>query len=391
MADSVDRVFTHALTTVRRLPRTGSSRPPPHDRLRLYGLYKQSMEGDVEGVMSRPTLPSSLSPPADNPDTELLRRQPSNQLLRTDSAGEIGGMSREEKEWRAEVEKYDAWKACEGMSRTEAKRKYISYLIETMKTYAVSTRESRELVSELDFVWEQVKQNTEALSRSGSGGSADSPPRGLRRGGETAEEDAGDGRERLRVLSPVSQTDRRAVIESEEVHRRHRERRDGGDENSGEGEEEDGEGQEDYTSASEEQQNPNSNSQHSNDNNNNNKPLDRRRPRPRNTPWRKTIESALQKMTAEMAALREQLQDSRAFPPSAESIYRRSRRGRLVRFWEWVRWLLWLVVKHVAVEVVILAVVVAWGKYRRDRRVEGMVRWVWGKWREGGRGLGVVG
>lgn len=32
----------------------GSARPPQEDRLKLYALYKQSMEGDVEGVMERP-------------------------------------------------------------------------------------------------------------------------------------------------------------------------------------------------------------------------------------------------------------------------------------------------------------------------------------------------
>lgn len=55
----VDRVFVHALNTVKRIPRTGSARPPPAARLKLYGLYKQSMEGDVEGVMKRPEGKSS--------------------------------------------------------------------------------------------------------------------------------------------------------------------------------------------------------------------------------------------------------------------------------------------------------------------------------------------
>ena len=50
-----DRVFTHALSTIKRIPRTSSARPPSAERLKLYGLYKQSMEGDVRGVMSRPT------------------------------------------------------------------------------------------------------------------------------------------------------------------------------------------------------------------------------------------------------------------------------------------------------------------------------------------------
>ena len=44
----------HALNTVKRIPRTGSARPPPADRLKLYGLYKQSTEGDVQGISRRP-------------------------------------------------------------------------------------------------------------------------------------------------------------------------------------------------------------------------------------------------------------------------------------------------------------------------------------------------
>lgn len=51
---SVDRVFSHALLTVKRIPRTGSSRPPPDARLKLYGLYKQSTEGNVSGLLPRP-------------------------------------------------------------------------------------------------------------------------------------------------------------------------------------------------------------------------------------------------------------------------------------------------------------------------------------------------
>jgi hypothetical protein len=38
-----DRVFVHALNTVKRIPRTGTARPPAAERLKLYGLYKQSM------------------------------------------------------------------------------------------------------------------------------------------------------------------------------------------------------------------------------------------------------------------------------------------------------------------------------------------------------------
>ncbi|KAA6409814.1 MAG: hypothetical protein FRX48_06426 [Lasallia pustulata] len=117
MSDSVDRVFVHALNTVKKIPRTGSARPPSSDRLKLYGLYKQSMEGDVEGVMPRPS---------------------------GDSA-------------EAEREKWTAWSAQHGLSRTEAKRRYISTLISTMQQYASTTPSARSLVADLEFVWDQIK------------------------------------------------------------------------------------------------------------------------------------------------------------------------------------------------------------------------------------------
>lgn len=69
----------HALNTVKKIPRTGSARPPQADRLKLYGLYKQSMEGDVDGVMDRPSGKSEeveaergkwySTPPPHNPTT----------------------------------------------------------------------------------------------------------------------------------------------------------------------------------------------------------------------------------------------------------------------------------------------------------------------------------
>jgi acyl-CoA-binding protein len=67
----IDRVFAHALQTVRKIPRSGSLRPPAADRLKLYGLYKQSMEGDVEGVMERPG--------GYGQDTELSREEKAEQ------------------------------------------------------------------------------------------------------------------------------------------------------------------------------------------------------------------------------------------------------------------------------------------------------------------------
>jgi acyl-CoA-binding protein len=97
-------VFVHALNTVKKIPKTGASRPPPSDRLRLYGLYKQAMEGDVDGVMERPR-------PGPGIDAEELQR---------------------------EKDKWDAWNTQSGLSRTEAKRRYIEALIETMHRYATT-------------------------------------------------------------------------------------------------------------------------------------------------------------------------------------------------------------------------------------------------------------
>lgn len=62
----------------------------------------------------------------------------------------------------------DAWSAQHGLSRTEAKCNYIATLIETMHKYASTTPESRELVAELEFVWDQIKPTytSSALSSS---------------------------------------------------------------------------------------------------------------------------------------------------------------------------------------------------------------------------------
>lgn len=42
--------------------------------------------------------------------------------------------------------KWDAWKREQGLSKTEAKKRYVSYLIETMRVYASGTLEARELL-----------------------------------------------------------------------------------------------------------------------------------------------------------------------------------------------------------------------------------------------------
>ncbi|KAJ6091214.1 hypothetical protein N7467_003183 [Penicillium canescens] len=363
MSDSVDRVFVHALNTVKRIPRTGTARPPAAERLKLYGLYKQSMEGDVEGVMDRP----------------------------------IGNTP----EVHAECEKWDAWYAQRDMSRTEAKRRYISTLIDTMHQYASQTPEARELVSELEFVWDQIKFNTASsssssplntvgvphLSRSAYGSigsrlaqSTEDFERPDRRGDITTRRDRDS---RLRVLSPVSQP------EEEEYYRRRP--IDDEDQDPNDDDEEDEEYEEARDSLYEDQD-PDQEPDHASTNTNTNTDADashRHRKHasaisigssglhrrdsqsqgdtvnPRNSRWRRRVEQALTKMTAEIAAVREQME--------ARSVAQRRRSG----LWAWVKWMLWIAVRQILWDLAMLGMLLIWMRLRGDRRVEARLKTGW--------------
>ncbi|KAJ5032864.1 uncharacterized protein L3040_009455 [Drepanopeziza brunnea f. sp. 'multigermtubi'] len=282
MADSVDRVFVHALNTVKKIPKTGASRPPPADRLRLYGLYKQAMEGDVDGVMARPASVDGEEEPDDV---------------------------------KKDRDKYDAWDAQRGISRTEAKRRYIEALIETMHRYASTTADARALVDELEFVWDQIKNNTASSSGSSPGRGVPSyttrprPPQQLVSGGDGP----------MRVISPMSQDDEA-------------ERKSGFNDVYDDDEDEDDKERE----------------------GGNEKGTKR---------WRKTVEHALVKMTAEIAALREQISTGREY------------QGKKSRsFKSWVGWILWMAVRHCLVDLVLLGIVLLYMRKRRDRRIEDLVR-----------------
>ncbi|KAG6025729.1 hypothetical protein E4U41_001467 [Claviceps citrina] len=286
MADSVDRVFVHALNTVKKIPKTGASRPPPSDRLRLYGLYKQAMEGDVDGVMEQPTAGPFLT-------AEELHR---------------------------ERDKWDAWNAQKGLSRTEAKRRYVEALVETMYRYA-NTTDAIELVTELEFVWNQIKHNTPSSTASSpkaitSSSKARRPSQQPPTGSE--------GQGPMKMLSPMSEQD--------EAEARSQKRMDpddpgpdpdpGPDALEGSGDDKD---------------------------------------KPRG--WQKKMERAVTKLSAEVAALREQITTGREW---------RSRRHR--SFTAWLNWMLWVMLKHLVVDCVLLAVVLLWMRRRKDRRLEHLVR-----------------
>lgn len=123
---TIDRVFVKAITTIRALSSRSSygmlPRPPAENRVKLYGLYKQATEGNVQGIMTRPE-----------------------------------GHTMEDE---GAKKKWDAWKREEGLSKTAAKRQYILYLINTMRVYASGTTEAQELLSELEYLWDQIKDLT---------------------------------------------------------------------------------------------------------------------------------------------------------------------------------------------------------------------------------------
>ena len=341
---------------MRRLPRTGSSRPPPSSRLRLYGLYKQSMEGDVERILPRPQLPP---PSPTQPQQEGQAAQGTGTGSGSSPSRDRGGSALSKyasrdlrmREAQAEIEKWDAWHACKGLSQSDAKRKYIEALIETMKVYASGTQESRELVEELEFVWGQIKSSSNNSGQSGSGDDGGESPRrsGMaerrREDGESQSPEKGP----LRRLSPVSRGD---VIEGEDadsppadggmeddkdedVNEEFSDARDGSEEHNQlvRGRSFDGQQDDDY--------------------------LVRQRK------WRKRIESALTRMTAEIAALREQLSDNKAY---GHAVRRRN------PVWYWTKWIVWQAVRQLLVNMVLVLLFVIWGRWKGDRRAEEWVK-----------------
>ena len=192
-----------------------------------------------------------------------------------------------------------------------------------MHKYATTTTEARELVADLVFVWDQIKSNPPSSSSSSLGQKVNrrrrqilpsyagpSGPSGIQFSDE-------NGGEELRMLRPVSDAD---------------EEDDGGEvfEETRGGSFDD----EDAIVAAAGQS----------------RDLDIR-----NRKWRKKIERALVKITTEIAALREQIE--------AKRIGDGRRRNGLWAF-------LWITVRHVFVDLALLALLVAWARRKGDRRVE---------------------
>lgn len=94
--------------------------------------------------------------------------------------------------------------------------------------------------------------------------------------------------------------------------------------------------------------------------------------------WKGRVEATLSRLTAEVAALREELQT-----PSASSLFTSRVRWRRRTVVGWIAHFLWEGAKHLAVDVLLLALVLAWLRRKGDRRLEEKLRsrlgW-WSQW-----------
>ncbi len=96
----------------------------------------------------------------------------------------------------------------------------------------------------------------------------------------------------------------------------------------------------------------------------------------RNRKWRRRVEQALVKMTAEVAALREQLESNR--------LYGGRRRRPL---WDWLLWLVLSTLKHALIDAVLLGIALLWMRRKRDKRLEQALLMAVGIVREKARAL----
>jgi hypothetical protein len=177
-------------------------------------------------------------------------------------------------------------------------------------------RDARELVAELEFVWDQIKNNSASSSGSSPGRRVPSYTTQTRQFQQPLLGEDGP----MRVLSPMSQDD---------AAERESERKLGYNNGYEEEDEYDDGGKKDKKTGR----------------------------------WRRTVEQALVKMTAEIAALREQIATGREYQGKKRKSF-----GR------WVAWFLWLAIRHFLVDMAILGIVLLWLRKRKDRRVEDLVR-----------------
>lgn len=166
-------------------------------------------------------------------------------------------------------------------------------------------RDAQELVAELEFVWNQIKNNSPSTS--------ESSPKTQRQFQRPVSGTDGP----MKVLSPMSEDDA-----AEQEFREHQQQ----EEND---EEEDG--GEEYVK--------------------------------KGGKWSKKVERALVRLSAEIAALREQITTSREWRTQRERTFR-------ARF----SWFFWIAAKHFTIDLVVLGIILLWMRRRKDPRLEDQVR-----------------
>ena len=198
-----------------------------------------------------------------------------------------------------------------------------------MHKYASTTPEARDLVAELEFVWDQIKSNPASSSASSPGqrigGVAESGNKQGMSYASLGPEQEVDSRG-LRVLRPVSDGDEEDLDEGDDFE----EARSGLTDDEANGED-----------ALRTRQSSG-------------RDLD-----VRNRKWRKRVEQALIRMTAEVAALREQLEARRVFQGQPRQ-----------RLFAWVVWITWATIKHVSIDATLLTLLYLWFKWKDDSRLE---------------------
>lgn len=85
----------------------------------------------------------------------------------------------------------------------------------------------------------------------------------------------------------------------------------------------------------------------------------------KNSPWRRRVELALTKMTAEIAAVREQME--------ARTLANRRRNG----IWAWLKWIVWTILRQILWDLAMLGALLIFMRLRGDRRVENRLRSGW--------------
>ena len=192
-----------------------------------------------------------------------------------------------------------------------------------MHQYATTTPEARELVAELEFVWDQIKSNSASSTGSSPGHLGQSQAlQQASMSGYGMRQATDIGRGGLRVLRPLSDGDEEEDdLEALEARTRVFERGDPAND-------------------AEAGRLPHSLDVH-----------DRR--------WRKRVEQALVKMTVEIAALREQIE--------ANTPYGVRRRRGLA---SWIIWLAWVSTRHLLVDAALVGLFIIYTGRKRDGRVE---------------------